>query len=93
IFRTCKNITLPNGDLCATRSFVTVRHPQLIGETFVAQVEEIVQQVGSVAAHASLGDGIPAQKVLLVRGRSRYGMPIVLLTNERSVYKIEVNLN
>ncbi|KAF8173029.1 hypothetical protein K438DRAFT_1940337 [Mycena galopus ATCC 62051] len=82
LFRTCKDIILPNGDLCTAGSFVIVRHPELIGETFVAQVEEIVQQVGSVAAHASLADGILAQKVLLIQGLSRYGMPTVFLTNE-----------
>ncbi|KAJ6475843.1 hypothetical protein DFH09DRAFT_830782, partial [Mycena vulgaris] len=50
---------------------------------FVVRVEEIIQQVGSVASHASLADGILVQKVLLLRARPRYGVPSVVLTGER----------
>ncbi|KAJ6503838.1 hypothetical protein C8R45DRAFT_894926 [Mycena sanguinolenta] len=89
LFRTCKEIALSNGDSCTPGEFVVVRHPERLGETFVARVEEIIQQVGSVSAHSGLADGILAQKVLISRGRPRYGMPSVLLTEERQVYKYQ----
>ncbi|KAJ7886066.1 hypothetical protein B0H13DRAFT_2535282 [Mycena leptocephala] len=47
LFRTCQDLTLKNGD-----------HPDRIGETFVGKVEEIIQQVGSIAAHAHGTDGL-----------------------------------
>ncbi|KAJ6543258.1 hypothetical protein DFH09DRAFT_1249389 [Mycena vulgaris] len=87
LFRTCGNIILDNGDTCLPGAFVIVKHPVNIGETFVVRVEEIIQQVGSVASHASLADGILVQKVLLLRARPRYGMPSVVLTGERQIYE------
>ncbi|KAJ7710473.1 hypothetical protein B0H17DRAFT_914738 [Mycena rosella] len=85
LFRTCKDVILTNGDNCIPGSFVIVKHPDRIGETFVARVEEIIQEVGSVASHSSLSDGIMVQKVHLLRERPRYGMPGIVLTGERQV--------
>ncbi|KAJ7601530.1 hypothetical protein B0H17DRAFT_1241343 [Mycena rosella] len=84
-FRTCTDVTLNNGDACIPGGFVIIRHPEHIGETYVAQVEEIIQEVGSLAAHTSLADGILVHKVRLLRELQRYGMPRILLSGERAL--------
>ncbi|KAJ7923558.1 hypothetical protein B0H13DRAFT_1707124 [Mycena leptocephala] len=62
LFRTCQDLTLKNGDVCLPGSFLILEHPDRIGETFVGKVEEIIQQVGSIAAHAHGTDGILVQR-------------------------------
>ncbi|KAJ7223860.1 hypothetical protein B0H12DRAFT_1213067 [Mycena haematopus] len=89
LFRTCKDLTLNNGDICVPGNFVIVQHPNRIGETFVGKVEEIIQRVGSVKMYASQADGILIQQVTLLRHRARYGMPSVVASGQRRVYNTE----
>ncbi|KAJ7195401.1 hypothetical protein B0H12DRAFT_1299784, partial [Mycena haematopus] len=89
LFRTCKDLTLNNGDICVPGNFVIVQHPNRIGETFVGKVEEILQRVGSVKMYASQADGILIQQVTLLHHRARYGMPSVVASGQRQVYKTE----
>jgi hypothetical protein len=92
LFRTCQDLTLKNGDVCLPGSFLILEHPDRIGETFVGKVEEIIQQVGSIAAHAHGTDGILVQRVQLLRGRTRYGMPSVITSGDRRVYQTDVSV-
>ncbi|KAK7027138.1 hypothetical protein R3P38DRAFT_3268099 [Favolaschia claudopus] len=85
MFRTCKSVVVENGDVCVPGNFVVVKHPERIGETFVGRVEEIIQAVGSIRAHASRADGILVERVTVLRHSSRYGMPRILLSGHRSV--------
>ncbi|KAF7371200.1 hypothetical protein MSAN_00755500 [Mycena sanguinolenta] len=89
MFRTCKDLTLKNGDVCVPGSFVIVRDPHRIGETFVGRVEEIIQRIGSVQMYASKPDGILIQQVTLPPDRVRYGMPSVVLSGQRQVCQTE----
>ncbi|KAJ6474054.1 hypothetical protein C8R47DRAFT_1076489 [Mycena vitilis] len=91
-FRTCQELTLNNGDPCRPGNFVILKRLDVIGETIVGRVEEIIQQVGSVAAHASVPDGVLIQKVTLLRGRARYGMPTILLSGHRTMHQTAVSL-
>ncbi|KAJ7124727.1 hypothetical protein C8R43DRAFT_898835 [Mycena crocata] len=85
-FRLQKQLYLHNGDSCRPGNFVIVQHPLHAGETFVARVEEIIQQVGSVASFSSQPDGIVLQKVTVDRTLQRYGMPSVKLSGQWSMH-------
>ncbi|KAF7357585.1 hypothetical protein MSAN_01354900 [Mycena sanguinolenta] len=89
MFRTCKDLTLNNGDVCVPGNFVIIQDPNRIGETFVGKVEEIIQRVGSVKMYASQSDGILIQQVTLLHHPARYGMPRVVASGRRQVYKTE----
>ncbi|KAJ7147561.1 hypothetical protein C8R43DRAFT_889965, partial [Mycena crocata] len=85
-FRLQKQLYLHNGDSCRPGNFVIVQHPLHTGETSVARVEEIIQQVGSVASFSSQPDGILLQKVTVDRTLQRYGMPSVELSGQWSMH-------
>lgn len=70
--------------------FVIVRNPQVLGETFVARVEEIIQQTGSVAALSSGPSGILLQRAFINPTRTRYGMPSIQLLNEWFMHTLKV---
>ncbi|KAJ7483665.1 hypothetical protein FB451DRAFT_1029349, partial [Mycena latifolia] len=86
-FRTNKQVHLYNGDPCQPGSFVVVRDPDpaAMGDTFVARVEEIIQEIGSVASFSSQPDGILVQKADIDRTRARYGMPSIKLSGQWSM--------
>ncbi|KAF7358543.1 hypothetical protein MVEN_00905200 [Mycena venus] len=86
LFKTSKQVFLLNGDPCVPHSFVIVKHPHRPGETFVARVEELIQQVGSIADFASKPDGVLLQKAIVDHARERYGMPSVQLAGEWSLH-------
>ncbi|KAJ7603170.1 hypothetical protein DFH06DRAFT_908926, partial [Mycena polygramma] len=85
-FKTSKQLQLQNGDTCLPRNFVIANHPYHAGETFVGRVEEIIQQVGSVADYASQPDGVLLQKTIILRERDRYGMPSIQLSQQWSMH-------
>ncbi|KAJ7796457.1 hypothetical protein B0H13DRAFT_1674837, partial [Mycena leptocephala] len=90
LFQTQENLSLHNGDICAAGTFVIVHHPQLLGQTFVARVEEIIQQCGSVAINSpSHPPSILLQKAFLDHARTRYGMPSITLLGEWSMHTTE----
>ncbi|KAF8180489.1 hypothetical protein K438DRAFT_1908238 [Mycena galopus ATCC 62051] len=91
-FRTCRNLTLNNGDVCIPGSFVIVQPQDRVGETIVGCVDEIIQHVGSVNSHASLPDGVLIRKGILLRGRPRYGMPSVITSGEWQLCQIDALL-
>ncbi|KAJ7932017.1 hypothetical protein B0H13DRAFT_1451673, partial [Mycena leptocephala] len=93
LFRTCQDLVLNSSDVCVPGNFVILKNPDRIGETFVGKVEEIIQQVGSSGAQASTPDGILIQKVILLRGRPRYGMPSVILKEERAIHQTAVSFD
>ncbi|KAJ6461447.1 hypothetical protein C8R45DRAFT_1056025 [Mycena sanguinolenta] len=86
-FRTCEDLALNNGDICMPGSFIILKDPHVLGQTFVGRVEEIIQKVGSAASHASAPDGILIQKVTLPPGTHRYGMPRVILSGDRAIHQ------
>ncbi|KAJ7634450.1 hypothetical protein FB45DRAFT_1025398 [Roridomyces roridus] len=88
-FRTCKELVLNNGDVCRPGKFVVLQDSTQAGGTRVGQVEEIVQRIGSVAYHASLPDGILVRQVIVSKGRPRYGMPSVLLQEQRALCELQ----
>ncbi|KAJ6473443.1 hypothetical protein C8R47DRAFT_957896, partial [Mycena vitilis] len=92
-FKTSKQLHLKNGDVCVPHNFVIVSHPDHTGETFVARVEEIIQQVNSVADFSSQPDGILLQKAIVDRTQARYGMPSVQLCGQWSVHSVDVTHN
>ncbi|KAJ7135127.1 hypothetical protein C8R46DRAFT_1362251, partial [Mycena filopes] len=63
-----------------------VQDPLTIGETFVARVEEIIQQMGSPAALSSSPDGVLIQRASIDRIRTRYGMPSITFSNQWSIH-------
>ncbi|KAK7006456.1 hypothetical protein R3P38DRAFT_3038299 [Favolaschia claudopus] len=87
IVRTGKTLTLENGDVCSPGHFAILQHPDRIGETFVARVEEIIQCVGSENARHSRADAVLVERVIVVRGTPKYGMPRILITGQRSVHE------
>ncbi|KAJ6462550.1 hypothetical protein C8R45DRAFT_841581 [Mycena sanguinolenta] len=90
-FRTCEDLALNNGDICMPGSFIILKDPHVLGQTFVGRVEEIIQKVGSAASHASAPDGILIQKVTLPPGTHRYGMPRVILSGDRAIHQTAVS--
>ncbi|KAF8192221.1 hypothetical protein K438DRAFT_1762221 [Mycena galopus ATCC 62051] len=87
LFQTSQSLSLTNGDTCGPGHFVIVQNPHALGQTFVARVEEIIQQTGSVAALASEPDGILLQQAYINPARTRYGMPSIQLLNHWSLHK------
>ncbi|KAK7037199.1 hypothetical protein R3P38DRAFT_3481335 [Favolaschia claudopus] len=75
LFRTCQSMTLQNNDVCTPGNFVIIRDPRHLGQTFVAQVREIIQEKGSLAEYSSNPDGILVQRALVNHQQARYGMP------------------
>ncbi|KAJ6574501.1 hypothetical protein B0H19DRAFT_933905, partial [Mycena capillaripes] len=65
LFKTNEHLYLHNGDSCMPRTYVIAKNPHQPGETFVAQVEEIIHSVGSVTALASELEGVRLQKATL----------------------------
>ncbi|KAJ6594962.1 hypothetical protein B0H10DRAFT_2167820 [Mycena sp. CBHHK59/15] len=86
LFRTNKLLYLHNGDTCEPENFVIVRHPNLPGQTFVGWVEEIIQQMGSIAAFASQPNGILLQEATINLNCTRYGMPSKVLSGWWSMH-------
>ncbi|KAJ7823425.1 hypothetical protein B0H14DRAFT_2597923 [Mycena olivaceomarginata] len=86
LFQTNQSLSLYNGDICVPGGFVIVRDSQTMGQTFVARVEEIIQQVGSLAIFSSQPDGVLLQRAFIDRVRTRYGMPSIQLSNQWSMH-------
>ncbi|KAJ7770349.1 hypothetical protein B0H14DRAFT_2402407 [Mycena olivaceomarginata] len=86
LFQTNQSLSLYNGDICVPGGFVIVRDSQTVGQTFVARVEEIIQQVGSLAIFSSQPDGVLLQRAFIDRVRTRYGMPSIQLSNQWSMH-------
>ncbi|KAJ7659053.1 hypothetical protein DFH06DRAFT_1326896 [Mycena polygramma] len=86
LFQTNASLTLHNGDHCVPGNFIIAQNPQSLGETFVARVEEIIQQTGSLAAFSSKPDGVLLQHALINTTHSRYGMPSIQLLNQWSMH-------
>src|SRR5258705_12844939 len=57
-FKTCRELFLKNGDKCTIGQFVITQNPNIVGSTFVARVEEILQVVDSVADYSGFPDGV-----------------------------------
>ncbi|KAF7335506.1 hypothetical protein MVEN_02204400 [Mycena venus] len=89
LFKTNKQVYLGNGDVCAPLNYVIAKDPRYAGETYVARVEEIIQQVGSLAQLSSQPDGVLVQKVVVDHTRERYGMPSVQLCGEWLVHSVQ----
>ncbi|KAJ7157732.1 hypothetical protein C8R46DRAFT_1355172 [Mycena filopes] len=88
-FQTNKSVSLHNGDICAPGNFVIVRDRQVLGQTFVAQVEEIIQQIGSLAILSSQPDGVLLQRASIDQIRTKYGMPSIRLSNQWSMHDVK----
>ncbi|KAJ7869102.1 hypothetical protein B0H14DRAFT_3083946 [Mycena olivaceomarginata] len=65
LFQTNQSLSLCNGDICVPGGFVIVWDSQTVGQTFVARVEEIIQQVGSLAIFSSQPDGVLLQRAFI----------------------------
>lgn len=89
-FSTCSEVTLKNGDRCSVGQYVITQMPDGSGSTFVACVEEIVQQESSVASYNQQPDGILLQSVTLQRESAQYGMPHVDLLGLWSFVQLKV---
>ncbi|KAK7015952.1 hypothetical protein R3P38DRAFT_3203654 [Favolaschia claudopus] len=85
LFRTCQSMTLQNNDVCTPGNFVIIRDPRHLGQTFVAQVREIIQEKGSLAEYSSNPDGILVQRALVNHQQARYGMPRLQLLDQWSM--------
>ncbi|KAK7029116.1 hypothetical protein R3P38DRAFT_2524834 [Favolaschia claudopus] len=85
LFQTGQSVTLQNNDMCVPGNFVIIRDPLRLGQTFVAQVREIIQQKGSLAAYSSNPDGILVQRALVNDQQPRYGMPRLQLLDQWSM--------
>lgn len=92
LYQTQQELSLQNGDVCRPGSFVIVRDPQLLGQTFVARVEEIIQRSKSVASFASQPDGILLQKMDIDKARTRYGMPSMKSSGKWSMHATKVGI-
>ncbi|KAJ7246704.1 hypothetical protein C8J57DRAFT_1438159 [Mycena rebaudengoi] len=58
-----------------------------IGETIVVHIEEIIQEIGSMASMISQPDAILVQKATVMRGRPLYGMPAIWMSREWAIFK------
>ncbi|KAJ7502333.1 hypothetical protein B0H11DRAFT_1712900, partial [Mycena galericulata] len=87
-FTTQKLLYLQNGDSCKPGNFVVVKNldPLHVGETLIARVEEIIQQVGSIASFSSQPDGILLRRAIFDNNRQRYGMPAIHLSAEWTMH-------
>src|ERR1700733_3508473 len=68
-FKTCREVFLKNGDKCTIGQFVITQNPNVVGSTFVARVEEILQVVDSVADYSGFPDGVLLQSADVKIGR------------------------
>lgn len=91
-FKTSKLLHLYNGDTCQPGNFVIVKDPDpgRAGETFIARVEEIIQELGSIASFSSQADAVLVQKTTIDRTRETYGMPSIQLSGHWSVHATKV---
>ena len=65
----------------------------VVGVTFIARVEEIVQVLGSVADYSRLPDGVLLQSADVNRPDEKYRMPHIDLLNQWSFVRFEVCLS
>jgi hypothetical protein len=89
-FKTCREVFLKNGDKCTIGQFVITQNPNVIGFTFVARVEEILQIVDSVADYSGFPDGVLLQSADVNRPAVEYHMPHIDLLNHWSFVRFEV---
>jgi hypothetical protein len=89
-FKTCREFFLKNGDKCTIGQFVITQNPNVVGSTFVARVEEILQVVGSVADYSGFPDGVLLQSADVNRPAVEYHMPHIDLLNRWSFVRFEV---
>ncbi|RDB27987.1 hypothetical protein Hypma_002121 [Hypsizygus marmoreus] len=81
-FRTNVEVQLFNGDCCRVGDHVVARDHQQPNVTFIANVVEIIQQVGSVSDMSRTPDAILVQTATTSRSAVPYGMPAIDLQDE-----------
>lgn len=86
---------LYNGDKCVIGQHIIARRPEENhpNPTFIARVEEIIQQIGSPAQIKGQPDGILLQTINCSGLNNKYQMPHLLLTNERSFVQPQVKFH
>jgi hypothetical protein len=89
-FKTCWEVFLKNGDKCTVGQFVITQNPNIVGSTFVARVEEILQVVDSVPDYSGFPDGVLLQSADVNRPTVEYCMPHIDLLNHWSFVCFEV---
>ncbi|PCH36797.1 hypothetical protein WOLCODRAFT_83063, partial [Wolfiporia cocos MD-104 SS10] len=92
LFKTSCSVVLLNGDTCTPNQFVIVWSPQVMGKTFLAHIEEIVQVKGLVSDMASIPDMILLEHILVSNSASIYCMPHIRTTNSWLVVGLRVCL-
>lgn len=80
-FNTFKTITAANGDRCEVPAFVIVRSGPASDNIAIGRVLEIVQVVGSPAAHDSRADYILLDVFEAKRAAAAYKLPHLQHTN------------
>ena len=74
-FKTCWEVYLQNGDKCIIGQFVIAQNPTVVGVTFIARVEVILQVLGSVTDYSHLPDGVLLQSADVNRPDEKCHMP------------------
>lgn len=80
LFKTNKDLILMNHDVCTVGSYVIAQKTGTMGETFVARVDEIIQQQGTVADMSRQPDGVLLQPARVTREALNYHMPVIELS-------------
>lgn len=88
--KTCKQVSLRNGDICTPNHFVIVQDPRDPVKTYVARVREIIQIQASHNALVGRPDAILIQTATSHGTAVYYAMPRVMLTNEWGLVRLEV---
>lgn len=90
-FKTNREVYLVNGDRCSVGDYVVVQDPENPAGTFVGQVNEVLQQRGSLADTSDQPDGVLVRKTKLTRQALPYRMPYIDLINEWVFVKFKVS--
>jgi hypothetical protein len=88
-FRTCKSVTLMNGDTCPIGQWVLIGGQD---QPAVAQVQEIIQRNGSEAESASQPDAIFLKAGTLQGNAKPYGMPSAKAEDSWLLYPVQVGI-
>jgi hypothetical protein len=88
MFKTCRELTLQNGDKCEVGQYVIAKDQS--GTTVIAHVEEILQVVNSVADLSGMPSHILLQAADVSRDAAKYHMPHINLSNQWGLFSFPV---
>ena len=86
MFKTCRELTLQNGDKCGVGQFIIAKNPDQLGTTVVAPVEEILQVVNSDADLSGMPSRIFLQAADVNRDAAKHHMPHIDLTDQWGLF-------